>query len=478
MTVQAYLQAKNKSGVCPINVRYFHNGVFFPVGVSHSVQPEQFDKKRQVVLPTHPLYQTINFKITLIKNRVIEVARELELKGVTPEREVVKQAFLQSLVEKPLPCLVNEVEASSQTSYPTHFTPLTVKRSMAKAEAKVFPDGLIENSHIKEPLLKNFKFKNLVEEWIETSTNLTQRTKTQRKSWLKLILEFSEKTGTTLSFDNFDLKFYDRYAKWLMHESDHNLFNNSFGNNVKRLKTFLNWCSLYKGIEANRQYKTFRVLTEEKQIEDAYLTRAELELLWEYKTYRESREKAFERVIDVCVFQNLTGLRFSDVIFKGGLKVISVNGQKVLTGKTKKSRYRQTYQIPLALDPRIEELLIKYNYTFHNVMSDVEYNRRIKEVLQEFYRKHGLHQKKYTIYRYKLEEQYIFHFHKHEMISSHSNRRGWVSWVYKELRLPEVMILKMMGSKSNAELKKYIALDTEDILLAVNNLNIKTFQKV
>ena len=418
----------------------------------------------------------------------MEVAQEIQLKGYDPNREIVKAAYKRSIEQLPLPEITAEVFSSPPTAEPPAIAqpvvepeviPVPEKPVQEPTPVKVKPttENYILKLEIREGLTDDFvlhyyHFAELVKEWIDTNTNITKRTKTQRRSWLKLILEFSQKTNTSLSFDNFNLKFYAAYAQYLMFDSYHNLFNASFGNNVKRLKTFLKWCENHKDITPHKQYKSFKVLTEEKQIENAYLDHYELNLLWNYHTHRESKEESYEKIIDVCVFQNLTGLRFSDVTFAGGLKVVLVNGQKVLTGKTKKSRYRQTYQIPLALDSRIEQLLIKYNYTFHKVVSDGEYNRRIKEILKEMYWKYNMHQQKYPIFRYKFDEQYIVHYYKHEMITSHSNRRGWVSWVYKELRLPEVMILKIMGSKSNEELKKYIALDTTDILTAINNLNL------
>lgn len=472
MTTQAFLQAKNKQGLCPLNVRYFHNTINFPVALGVTIRPEDFDKKKQAVLPTHPCSDQINYKIILVKARMIQVAQELVLKGFEPERDLVRSAYYNSIEAEPLPEVRRE-----------DLKPLVITRPQAKPKAPVKPViaktkneedfiTLKDVTGLSAEFVQNYyDFADLVLEWISATTNATDRTREQRRTWLKTILDFSVSTKTSIAFEDFNLKFYSTYANWLLF-GEHNLYNNTFGGHVKKLKTFLKWCELHKDITPNKQYKAYKVLAEEKQIENAYLDHTELNLLWNYETYREHKEKAYERTIDLCVFQNLTGLRFSDVTFRGGLTVELINGQKVLTGKTKKSRYRQTYQIPLALDYRIELLLEKYNYNFSTVMSDVEYNRRIKEVLKELYRKYRLHQKPYKIYRYKLDQQFIEEHYKYDLISSHSNRRGWVSWVYKELRLPEMLILKMMGSKSNTELKKYIALDSSDILSAINKLNL------
>ena len=160
----------------------------------------------------------------------------------------------------------------------------------------------------------------------------------------------------------------------------------------------------------------------------------------------------------MCVFQNLTGLRYSDV-FKSNWKIEG----GVLCGKTKKTK--GNYLVPIELDGRITEILEKYNYNL-GIVSAQKYNDNIKLILEALYKENNIHQEPIKITKYKLAEEFVSYHLKHDLMASHSNRRGFCTRMW-QVGYSERDILQMLGSKTNTELRKYVANTTEDILRKV-----------
>jgi hypothetical protein len=220
----------------------------------------------------------------------------------------------------------------------------------------------------------------------------------------------------------------------------------------------------------NPRYKTFKVL-EEPEKEVTYLDKEEIDLLYAFDGQRNlnvpGRYKPvpYRTIIDITVFQCLTGLRYSDLKASKFDKE-RLAREEILSGTTKKTK--GYYQIPLKLDPRIKELLEKYEYNF-NILEEPAYNRLVKQVLQEFYNHHQNHPRlkiyltPLSSYRYKLREPVEFKYHKWELYSSHCNRRSAGTNLARR-GLSEAQILKTFGSKSIKEVRKYIDQDINSII--------------
>ena len=225
-------------------------------------------------------------------------------------------------------------------------------------------------------------------------------------------------------------------------------------NNV--LDQLLMWLEDEKGIVVNKGYKKYKAPKETKEV--IFLTSEELELVWDY---RKVAKPAYHKYIDLCMFGNLTGLRYSD-IKRSYWKV--ENG--ILQGLTKKTG--GNFNIPLLLDSRIEELLKKYDYNL-NLVSEVKYNKYIKLICKEVFDLHHINQIKIPIKTERLKKEDITYHFKHELISSHSSRRGFCTRMYQNHGYSERDILLMLGSKSSEILRKYIRNSTEDLMQKVRS---------
>ena len=150
-------------------------------------------------------------------------------------------------------------------------------------------------------------FEDYFEEFLESS-KITKGGNTMRslKSVLNVFKDFAKQTGVTLSFENINQDFYNKFLEYCFHVRG--LKNNSTGKHIKDLKAFLNYAT-DKEYNTNLAYKkkSFKRLVEEPEI--IYLTYDELIGLYEF----ELNNKRLEQIRDIFCFGCFTGMRFSDI---------------------------------------------------------------------------------------------------------------------------------------------------------------------
>ncbi|MBC6605616.1 hypothetical protein H8B13_02165 [Hymenobacter sp. BT188] len=267
-------------------------------------------------------------------------------------------------------------------------------------------------------------------------------------SFFTVLDECAKAKKFKLSLDVFDMEFYAAYAKYILDDRDN--FNNTFGAHVKKLKSFLKYAES-KGFKVNSGYKDreFKILEETKKV--VYLDAEELDMLWNLKAVYPQNANH----IDLCVFQNLTGLRVGDCMQKHC--VVTEKGEKFLSSTTQKTE--GTYWIPLALDDRILEILEAHDMNM-NILSEAVYNRDIKNVLKKMYKHYGKVDTLIEYKRYKLKQEVPCEALKSDLITSHSARRGFISRNINNGHFNESDLLSMLGSKDYSQLKKYIKIES------------------
>lgn len=366
-TTKAYLQSNqlNKDGLAPIYIRYTFKRKANGIRTGLIIHPELFDSKKGIAKPNFQNSNSINNAIRTAQSMIEEIAASLAV----PEFQVVKQKYFNRIEKLNTTAPTNNERLSIAENY-DYLSAQQTQELIAK-HTKILNDLAAKQrgynaDGVKAESYYEMEFKRLLQEYPKKFITPNKNTIKQLKTWAKTLMEFGIETNTPLRFDVFDYNFYNAYAKYLLYSPKHNYYNNNFGNHVKKLKGFLRWCENEQNISVNPGYKKFKVLKEEKEI--VYLSSEELNLLWEYRT---SVKPEFVKYIDICVFQNLTGLRYSDV--KRSLWKVE-NG--ILQGITKKTK--GNYNIPLLLDKRIETILKFYKYKL-NLVSEVKFNKYIKD---------------------------------------------------------------------------------------------------
>ncbi|PJJ48814.1 phage integrase SAM-like domain-containing protein [Hymenobacter chitinivorans] len=426
METQAFLRpATGRKGLSPLNVRYFHQKLWFPVPLKQSIKSDEWDSTLQLVKNTNPQAQQLNTLISKTKNKLMEIALQLVAIGEEPTIDLVKARF---------------------RGKPIKLSTSVIHHPSAPQIVRVATTVTSEPEKSNKPYGKDFI--TLLEQWPTSSLHITSSTKKQYESFVSVFKQYVKETKYPASFEGMDMEFYKHFATYILYTKNH--WNGYFGACIKKLKNFLSWAETEQEVKVNPRYrsKDFKVYREEKEI--VYLTPAEINSLWDC---REDFSKADRKYIDLCLFGCLTGLRISDIQNAGGLRVVD----GMLTGKTKKTK--GTFKIPLALDKRISLLLQEYEYNLE-LVSDVKYNQQIKCILE------GLGESfasEVTITRYKLREPFYFTYTKAALITSHSGRRTMITNLMKSGRYHEKEIMEIIGTKSASEFRKYHAVDTEHL---------------
>lgn len=467
LSTKPYLQKAriNKQGLAPVYIRYNYAGKTNAFATGLKINPKDFDEKKGLVKNSFPSAAEFNNMLRNYQTVIEDVASHHNDPSYTAIKGLVEENFQE---------VVNELEQASE-KYKKRRAEI---RELATQDVEKVQLWRIRNldkeigetqAHLEKLLIQrdNFAkagykitsreettFLDLLHKFPEKFVHSSKRTKQNIELWKRVLIEFHNETKTPFSFNVYDSDFYSKYARYLMYDSKHQYFNNTFGIHVKRLKIFLNWVQDEFNIEVPKSYKKYKVTQEEKEI--VYLTEQELNLLW---NYRSKVEPTNVKYIDLCVFQNLTGLRYSDVKASNW----KVDASRILSGKTKKTK--GNYLIPLELDNRIPEILEKYNYDL-GIASDQKYNKYIKIILKSLFEENGINQEPIKITRYKFAEEFTEYHLKYELIASHSNRRGFCTRMWHR-GFSERDILKMLGSKTNTELRKYVSNSTEDLLRKV-----------
>lgn len=272
----------------------------------------------------------------------------------------------------------------------------------------------------------------------------------QKYSNLKKKLEyFEEHKNKKLSFEDINQDWIDEYCGYLRAIKKepfkpHN--DNTLHRNINFLFTFLYWA---EGKHHNIDLKKIKNSVKKYQPDDVHLTSKEVELLEQIKLPRES----LERVRDLFLIGVYSGQRFSDysVFEKADLK-----GDMII----KKAEKTENESF-IPLHPKLKELLDKYDWKLPKISSQ-KFNLHIQDIckIAEIDDK-----VKETIYRGSEKE--IVYRPKHEMISSHTARRTFIT-LSAERGMPDHIIMKITGIRDPKTLTKYKKTSQKSVVESMN----------
>lgn len=223
--------------------------------------------------------------------------------------------------------------------------------------------------------------------------------------------------------------------------------NSTIKNRLSFLKWFLRWATK-KGYNTETSFLSFnpKMKTAEKQI--VFLEWDEL--LHVYNFEFPENKNYLTRVRDVFCFSCFTGLRYSDTanlkrsnVFKKYISLTSI---------------KDVDNLKIELNKYSKSILDKYkNETFpYNMALPVISNQRMNEYLKEMAKLCGLNTPISEVY-YKGNERIEEVYPKHELISTHTGRRTFISNALMK-GIPVDVVMKWTGHSDYNAMKPYIAI--------------------
>jgi integrase len=285
----------------------------------------------------------------------------------------------------------------------------------------------------------DIKFLDEFEKFKVSLSDINRHPRTiQKYDTLKSLIEaYQTKSGKLLTFDSFDMEFYDKFVSFLF---DRKQTNNTVGKYISSLKTFLGWAE-EKGTNNNKAYKKYKVHEEESEI--FYLKQSELmDLLFKDLSYNSD----LDHVRDFICFECFTGQRYSDV---ANLQWSDIDLESK-TWSVNVIKTKAPNKIPLS--PNAIQLLEKYKDTLPKpfALPHHQVNSRIKEICELL----GFNDE-IKIVRFQGSNRIEKVYPKFEKIASHIGRRTFII-LSLENGMHTETIKSITGHKTDKAFRRYV----------------------
>lgn len=263
----------------------------------------------------------------------------------------------------------------------------------------------------------------------------------------KHLNEFSKSRKYKLTFENITLEFYEQFKDYILNEKK--LLNNTFGKQIKTLKTFLN-IAHEKGVNTNLAYKSRFFKVTQESIDHIYLTSDELDKIYNTDFLE---KKYLDRVRDLFLIGCHTGLRFSDFtqLKKENLKLNRTgNGYvfDVITNKTGE-------KVIIPVKPVVKLIWDKYQGQLPRAIS----NQKMNEYLKELGEIAGITDMVIIKKTSGLDVRET-KCPKYQLISTHTARRSFATNAFLS-GIPAISIMKFTGHRTESSFLKYIKVSQE-----------------
>jgi integrase len=300
----------------------------------------------------------------------------------------------------------------------------------------------LNNSLLKNEIVKKNDLIAFAQELIKTSIKRPNTIKHYQQT-LRQLIAFKPRFSRALTFENIDLGFYEEFLKYCM---DNDYQTNTIGGYIKNVKVFMNE-ALDRKLTTNTEFRNRRFTTLEEDTENIYLTRSEIDVLYDFDLSGNSR---LDNVRDLFIVGCYTGLRFSDLI--------KLDERNLIDDRTKlKIKTEKTGELVIIpLHRYILNIMKKHDGFPQYAISNQKMNEYLKELGQMI----GLDEKILISFTKGGVKQTVV-FKKYELITVHTARRSFATNAYL-MDIPSISIMKITGHKTEKAFLKYIKITQEE----------------
>jgi integrase len=390
---------------------------------------------------------TINFYLDSKLTKLNEKRVICFLRGIIPNKAIYLKTKLQISPKQWNPEQQVVRKSSNSMEYNSYLAQF--KQEVSNAVTKYQN----EHSFIEYESLKRFIFDNIHKEantskpsffdvfdnYLEVkSVEFAKSTYQKNITLKKHLINFEKSFKYKLTFDSFDMKFYDDFLNYGLNHLRHT--NNTIYKLIKQVKTFLYWAN-ERGYHNNLCCRKYAI--KEDETDSVALTMNELDTLYNLDL---SKNAKLRHIRDVFCFACFTGARFSD-ISRIKFEDIVDDFWHLRTQKTRDV-------ISIYLIPRAKEILNRYKST--NTPLPVISNQKSNIYLKELCMTAALdRQFRKSIYRGANRED--LYQPVYDFVTTHTARRTFVTLSYEKGMSMEV-IMKVMGHKDPKTSRKYLKL--------------------
>jgi integrase len=369
------------------------NGNRIQISIGESIKPKQWNIDLGKARKSFPNSAELNRFLDNIRNQIESFYYEQKAIGKIPDKNELKE-FAKSVLHPDLKKTIHKKEKYLLEYF------------------KLFMNERIKSGQYKANTIKKY-----------------QTTYNHLKDYQKYI-------GKKITFDMMEKKFHDDFVLYLNTQKE--MANNSVGNIIKFLKTFLTW-ALEKEYHSNTKYmKAFTA--NKKDADQIALTPNEVGLIESMET----TNLRLKKVKDLFLIQTYTMLRYSDMEnLKPENIDISNEMIKIYVIKTEDMLF-------IPIHKKLKEILKEYPDLKLPIISHQKYNDYLKELCKLAGIDSPIQKTKY-IGRKRIDETYA----KYELVTSHTARHTGITYLLRKGLLPE-SVMKISGHKSRTAFQKYV----------------------
>lgn len=311
-------------------------------------------------------------------------------------------------------------------------------RNKSKEEHEAIVRGLIKGD---EPVQKK-----TVETWIESFIKESKKkpgTVQVYRATLAHLKAYAKKKNTSLTWDSFDLNFYEAFTEYL-YGLGHN--DNTVGKYIRKVKVFISE-AFDRDLHTNLNFKKKGFRSPSAEIDEIYLSEDEVIKFYNVDLPEHEQSKK------LFVFDCWVGLRFGDLCRINANQITkSIEGGLMLRVTTQKTG--EDVMIPL--HPLAEEIWVSWGERMPAAIDNPTFNEHIKTLAEKAGFK-DLVQKRNTI-KGRVTIEWV---EKHTMVKAHTCRRSFATNCYLK-GVPTKTIMAVTGHRTEKAFMKYIRVSKEE----------------
>jgi len=288
-------------------------------------------------------------------------------------------------------------------------------------------------------------FFDLLGEYIEDNQQrLKYGTLKQIKVLKNHLLGFEKFSKKRVSLETVNRSLITKFVNYLVQEKG--MVNDGTNSYLKRLKTFLR--HLYdEGYLPDRSFDRVKSLitASDSEKDIVYVTSKEFD---EIRTHDLGDNKRLEKVRDLFIIGCCTGLRYGDLV--------RVAPEHILGDFIEITSQKTTKRLSIPINSIARSVLKKYDNRLPHI-SNQKFNQYIKELAKLVKLNSPINR-----ITYKGNQPTEKTFAKHELISSHSMRRTFIT-LAKKFGMSLETIMRIVGHSSYDMTKRYQEIDRESM---------------